>query len=227
MSVLKNDGKVCELLAPAGSFSAAAAAIQSGADAVYIGGQSFSARASADNFDIEDIKRLVLYAHLRGVKVHAALNTLIKQDEMHEALCFAASLYEAGVDALIVQDIGLAANIRKIVPDFDLHASTQMTIHNANDAQILKNMGYKRVVLARELNFEEIKHIKENVDIEVEMFVHGAICMCYSGQCLFSSIIGSRSGNRGRCAQPCRMEYEFYKGGKKMFYLSDCNDSAD
>lgn len=215
MSVLKNDGKVCELLAPAGSFAAAAAAIQSGADAVYIGGQSFSARASADNFDTEDIKRLVLYAHLRGVKVHAALNTLIKQDEMHEALCFAASLYEAGVDALIVQDIGLAANIRKIMPDFDLHASTQMTIHNANDAQILKDMGYKRVVLARELNFEEIKHIKENVDIEVEMFVHGAICMSYSGQCLFSSIIGARSGNRGRCAQPCRMEYEFYKGGKK------------
>lgn len=210
------DKKMCELLAPAGGFDALKAAVQSGADAVYIGGNLFSARASASNFDKAQIEQAVEYAHLRGVKLHAALNTLIKQTEFNDAVKYASELYTAGVDALIVQDFGLARCIKQTIPDFELHASTQMTVHNEKDAEILRKSGYKRVVLARELSFEQIRRIKENVDIEVEMFVHGAICMSYSGQCLFSSILGGRSGNRGRCAQPCRLEYEFLKNEEKL-----------
>lgn len=223
MKMNKNSAHMCELLAPAGNFDSLCAAVQSGADAVYLGATNFSARASAGNFDDEQLKQAVSYVHLRGVKIHAALNTLIKQSEFSDALKVAQMLYMSGVDALIVQDFGLARAIKYQMPDFEIHASTQMTVHNEKDAEVLKKIGYKRVVLARELDFETIKQIKENVDIEVEMFVHGAVCMSYSGQCLFSSIIGGRSGNRGRCAQPCRLEYEFLKNEtlqKKGYILS-------
>lgn len=213
----------CELLAPAGSMESVYAAAQSGADAIYIGGTTFSARASAGNFTNEEIKDVVNYCHLRGVKVHAALNTLIKQEEFDEAFRFAVFLYNAGIDALIIQDIGLAMAIKEKIPDFQLHGSTQMTIHNVNDAKVLKELGFSRVVVSRELSFDEIKKIKSEAGIEVEMFIHGAICQSYSGQCLFSSLLGGRSGNRGRCAQPCRLEYEFLTNGssvKKGYLLS-------
>ncbi len=208
--------KCCELLAPAGSMESVYAAVQSGADAIYIGGSMFSARASAGNFTNEEIKKVVEYCHLRGVKVHVALNTLIKQDEFNDAFEFAVYLYNTGVDALIVQDLGLATVIKKNIADFELHASTQMTVHNVKDAEMLKKIGFSRVVVARELSFDEIKRIKECTCMEVEMFVHGAICQSYSGQCLFSSLLGGRSGNRGRCAQPCRLEYELLADNKEL-----------
>lgn len=192
------------------------AAVQSGADAVYLGGELFSARAGADNFTNEEIIEAVKYCHLRGVSVHVALNTLIKQDEFDEALRFAAFLYNAGVDAIIIQDLGLATRIKKEMPDMVLHASTQMTVHNAEDAIVLKELGFSRVVVARELSFDKIIDIKKKTGLEVEMFVHGAICQSFSGQCLLSSILGGRSGNRGRCAQPCRLEYELLESGNRL-----------
>ncbi len=196
-----------ELLAPAGSFSALCAAVQSGADAVYIGGSSFSARRSAVNFSLEEIKKAADYCHLRGVNLHVAANILIKERETEEFLKYIGKLNELGVDAVIIQDIGMASVLRKMYPDLPLHASTQMTVSNVKAAQYLKDMGFSRIVLARELSKEAILEITRKVDIEVEVFAHGAICMSYSGQCLMSSIIGGRSGNRGMCAQPCRLPY--------------------
>ncbi len=204
-----------ELLAPCGSMGAVYAAVQSGADAIYIGGKLFSARAGAGNFEDDEIIEIVKYCHLRGVKVFVALNTLIKQSEFNDAVKFAHFLYTARVDSIIVQDFGIANAILKMHPDFPLHASTQMTIHNSEDARALKDIGFKRVVLARELSSDEIKKINDSVDIETEIFVHGAICQCYSGQCLLSSIIGQRSGNRGKCAQPCRLEYQLLSENEK------------
>jgi U32 family peptidase len=199
--------KKIELLAPAGSIESLYAAVQSGADAVYLGGSKFSARAYASNFDEENMTNAVNYCHLYGVKVYITINTLLKENEVKEALEYANFLYSIGVDALIVQDTGLAYLIRRNLPDFELHASTQMTVHNAEGALLLKNEGFKRIVLSRELSVDEIKHISKDLGIETEIFVHGALCICYSGQCLMSSMIGGRSGNRGRCAQPCRLPY--------------------
>lgn len=196
-----------ELLAPAGNEESLHAAVQSGTDAVYLGGSKFSARAYASNFDEESMEKVVDYCHLYGVKVYVTVNTLIKENEIEEALNYAALLYKIGVDALIIQDLGLISLIRKYVPGLELHASTQMTVHNGEGAKLLTGLGFKRIVLSRELSLNEIKYISNDLNIETEIFIHGALCICYSGQCLMSSIIGGRSGNRGRCAQPCRLPY--------------------
>ncbi|MGL5754389.1 MAG: DUF3656 domain-containing U32 family peptidase [Paraclostridium sp.] len=197
-----------ELLAPVGSFDALKAAVQNGANAVYLGGKEFSARASANNFDREELKEAVRYAHIRNVKVFVTANTLIKQNEIEDFLAYIKYLYDIDIDAVILQDIGMAKLIRNLLPDFELHASTQMVAHSLEDTLYLQNLGFNRVVLARELNVDEIEHICKNTNVDIEIFVHGALCVCYSGQCLMSSMIGNRSGNRGRCAQPCRQRYE-------------------
>ncbi|RDC50793.1 U32 family peptidase, partial [Acinetobacter sp. RIT592] len=197
-----------ELLAPVGSFDALKAAVQNGANAVYLGGKEFSARASANNFDREELKEAVKYAHIRNVKVFVTANTLIKQYEIDDFLNYIKYLYDIDVDAVILQDIGMAKLIKSLLPDFELHASTQMVAHSLEDTLYLQNIGFDRVVLARELNIDEIEYICKNTDVDIEIFVHGALCVCYSGQCLMSSMIGNRSGNRGRCAQPCRQKYE-------------------
>ncbi|WP_040211965.1 U32 family peptidase [Clostridium polynesiense] len=196
-----------ELLAPAGNMECFMAAVNAGADAVYIGGDKFSARAYAGNFDMNNIKKALEYAHIRGKKVYITLNTLIKENEMKEAEEYIEKLYAMGADALIIQDTGLAYYISNAYPDLEIHASTQMTVHNAEAAEYLVNKGFKRIVLSRELSLKEIKHISLDLNIETEIFVHGALCVSYSGQCLMSSLIGGRSGNRGRCAQACRMPY--------------------
>lgn len=197
-----------ELLAPAGSMESLIAAVQSGADAVYMGGSKFSARAYASNFDDKKMIEAVEYCHIYGVKVYITLNTLIKDMEIKEVLKYAQFLYNIGVDALIVQDTGLIYLLKKYLPEFEIHASTQMTVHNGEGAIYLKNLGFKRIVLSRELSLNEIKYISKDLNIETEVFIHGALCICYSGQCLMSSVIGGRSGNRGRCAQPCRLPYK-------------------
>ncbi len=204
-----------ELLAPAGSFEGLAAAINAGADAVYIGGKKFGARAYADNPDEDMLISGIRYAHLHGKKVYMTINTLLKENELQgELYDYVKAYYEAGLDAVIVQDFGVFAFIRKYFPNLPLHASTQMTITGTGGAKFLKEQGVKRVVLARELSLEEVENICRNVSIEVECFVHGAICYCYSGQCFFSSFLGGRSGNRGRCAQPCRLPYITCEGKK-------------
>jgi putative protease len=196
-----------ELLAPAGSIESVYAAVQMGADAVYIGGSKFSARAYAFNFDNETLVQAVDYCHIYGVRVYVTLNTLVKDDELKEILEYVGFLYNVGVDALILQDTGLIYLVRSNFPDFEIHASTQMTVHNGEGALFLKEIGFKRIVLSRELSLREIDYISNTLKVETEIFVHGALCICYSGQCLMSSIIGGRSGNRGRCAQPCRLPY--------------------
>lgn len=204
-----------ELLAPAGGMAQLKAAVQSGADAVYLGAGSFSARAGADNFSYDELKEAVRYCHVYGVKVHCALNTLIKENEFESAVETAAMINSCGTDAIIIQDIGLAAYIKRAFPDIELHASTQMTVTSLDGVRYLEEKGFDRVVLARELSLEEIERIASAAKAEIEVFVHGAICMSYSGQCLMSSMLGGRSGNRGRCAQPCRQFYELEGGRKK------------
>ncbi|MFZ5631848.1 MAG: DUF3656 domain-containing U32 family peptidase [Bacillota bacterium] len=196
-----------ELLAPAGGWDALVAAVENGADAVYLGGQMFNARRSAANFDDGELARAVEYAHLRGVKIYVTVNILIAGSEMDEALEFLFRLQNMGADAAIIQDAGLADLARKAIPELPLHASTQMTAHNTPGVLQLLESGFSRVVLARELSLEEIRSIKKSTGAELEAFIHGALCISYSGQCLLSSMIGGRSGNRGRCAQPCRMQY--------------------
>ena len=199
--------KEVELLAPVGSFESLKAAVQNGANAVYLGGKDFSARASANNFDRNELIEAVKYAHTRGVRVFVTTNTLIKQNELEDFIEYVKFLYDIDIDALILQDIGAAMTIKKLLPDFELHASTQMVAHSLEDVKYLEKVGFDRVVLARELNVDEIKNICNNTNVDIEVFVHGALCVCYSGQCLMSSMIGNRSGNRGRCAQPCRQKY--------------------
>ena len=196
-----------ELLSPAGDFECLKAAIQNGANAVYLGANSFSARAQASNFNFEELKDAIDYAHLRNVKINLTLNTLIKNNEFEDAFNLAKKAYEFGVDAIIVQDIGLAKKLIESFPDLPIHASTQMTAHNLEQVKQLERLGFRRVVLARELSIEEIKNICENTSVEIEVFIHGALCISYSGECLFSSMIGGRSGNRGKCAQSCRLPY--------------------
>lgn len=196
-----------EILSPAGNFEAFLAAVNNGADAVYIGGKSFGARAFAGNFDMEEIAEAVKYAHLRNVKVYVTVNTLINDDEMDSAVKFVVELYNLGVDAVIIQDWGLINILRRDYPEIALNASTQMTIHNSEGCEFAEKAGFKRAILAREVSIAEMAQINGKVDIETEVFVHGALCICYSGQCLFSSLVGGRSGNRGRCAQPCRLKY--------------------
>lgn len=205
-----------ELLAPAGSWTAFLAAIKNGADAVYIGGKNFSARQYAENFDIKQIDRAVEYAHLRGKKVYVAVNTLVDNSEFSAVLDYIWELYECNTDGIIVQDLGLLNAVRRIIPMIRVHASTQMTVHNAEGVQFLKELGATRVILSREMSLDELRIIRhEAEDVEIEVFVHGALCFSYSGQCLFSSIVGGRSGNRGRCAQPCRLAYDLHASKRK------------
>lgn len=182
-----------ELLSPVGDFECLQASIQNGADTIYLGASNFSARASAKNFDLEGIEEAICYAHLRGVKVHLALNTLIKNNELEDAIFLAKECYKLGIDAIIVQDYGLYSILSKNFPDLPIHASTQMSIHNLEGAKQIENLGFSRVVLARETSLSELEFIKNNTNIELEVFIHGALCISYSGQCLLSSIIGGRS----------------------------------
>ena len=225
-----------ELLAPVGSFDALKAAVQNGANAVYLGGKDFSARAAANNFDREELIEAVKYAHIRDVRVFVTTNTLIKQNEIEDFVEYAKFLYDIDVDALIMQDIGVAMLIHDLLPDFELHASTQMVAHSLEDVQYLESVGFKRVVLARELTVDEIKYICDNTNVDIEVFVHGALCVCYSGGCLMSSMIGNRSGNRGRCAQPCRQKYtmidistgeEIHSNGEYLLSTKDLNTIED
>ena len=208
--------KPVEVLAPAGSYESMTAAVSAGADAVYIGGTRFGARAFADNLDQETLCRAIDYVHLHGRRLYLTVNTLFKEQELEELYDYLKPFYEAGLDSVIVQDLGALAFIREHFPDLPIHASTQMTITGPHGAKILKDMGASRVVTARELSLEEIRKIHEQVDIEIESFVHGALCYCYSGQCLMSSLIGGRSGNRGRCAQTCRLPFEVKRGGRTL-----------
>ncbi len=205
-----------ELLAPAGNWDSFKAAMKNGADAVYMGGQQYNARQSAQNFDDKQLQAAVVYAHLRDKKVYVTVNTLIDNGEFAEVLDYLYKLQQIGVDAIIIQDMGLLAAARQVLPDLRLHASTQMTMHNQEGVTLLRDLGVKRIVLARELSAAEISSIVREVPgVELEVFVHGALCYSYSGQCLFSSMIGGRSGNRGRCAQPCRLAYELYSQNDK------------
>lgn len=223
--------KGAEILAPAGSFESMKAAVAAGADAVYIGGSRFGARAYAENLDEGRMLEAIDYAHLHGVLLYMTVNTLIKEEELADLFSYLAPYYERGLDGVIVQDLGALSLIRRQFPDLPVHASTQMTVTGVYGARVLAGLGVSRVVAARELSLDELKRIHSEVPIEVEAFVHGALCYCYSGQCLMSSFIGGRSGNRGRCAQPCRLPYEAVQtagsgpvGREKASYLLSMKD---
>lgn len=211
--------KKVELLAPAGDYECFMAAMNAGADAVYLGGSKFGARAYANNFSQEELIEALRVAHLFGRKIYLTVNTLVKENEMQELVPYIAPLYEAGLDGVIVQDIGVLKVLKESFPGLELHASTQMTITGVYGAEFMKSLGVCRVVPARELSLDEIRDIKEWTGLEIECFIHGAMCYAYSGQCLFSSILGGRSGNRGRCAGPCRLPYTDEKG-KQQYLLS-------
>lgn len=219
---MKNVNRV-ELLAPAGNPAAFYGAVKAGADAVYLGSQRFGARAYADNFTNEEIAECIRYGHIMGCRLYLTVNTLMKENELAELYDHILPFYESGLDGVIVQDLGALRLLKEHFPGLELHASTQMTLCSADGAGLLKDMGVSRIVPAREISLEEIKTIKRKVDIELETFIHGAMCYCYSGQCLFSSILGGRSGNRGRCAQPCRLPYSVETDGKRsreQYFLS-------
>ena len=213
------DKKLPELLAPAGSFEALKAAIAGGADAVYFGGGDFNARINAKNFTNEELKQAIDMLHSAGRKAYITLNTLVYERELVDYLKFAEFVYVAGADALIVADIGGAEAIHRHLPNLELHASTQMSGHNLAQAKFLAEHGFSRMVCARELPKDDIEHLVKNSPIEIEMFTHGALCVCHSGQCLFSSLVGGRSGNRGECAQPCRLPYR-NENGDQSYPLS-------
>ncbi len=196
-----------EILAPVGNKENLIAAVRSGANAVYLGVQTFNARASADNFSYEELKEAVAYCHARNVKVNITLNTILYDSELEDFKIAVKEIANCGVDAVIVQDLGAAKIVKNVCPDLEIHASTQMAIHNLEGAIFLKNQGFSRVILARELSFEAVKHITENSNIETEVFVHGALCVSLSGQCYASAFLGGRSGNRGRCAGTCRLPF--------------------
>ena len=209
-----------ELLAPAGSMEALRAAVCNGADAVYLGADTFNARINARNFSAADLQEAVVYCHVRGVKVHLTLNTLVLDREMPRAAELIRLAASCGVDAFIVQDLGVVSLCRQLAPDVPIHASTQMSIHSLEGVMEAAALGCSRVVLARELPAEEIAHICKRSPVEIEVFVHGALCMCYSGQCYLSSVIGRRSGNRGQCAQPCRLPYGYGRFESTRYPLS-------
>lgn len=220
--------KKVELLSPAGNMESLECAICAGADAVYLGGQMFGARAYADNFTTEQLCDAIYKAHFYGRKIYLTLNTLIKQEEISQVVSYVEPFYVAGLDGVIVQDFGVLSLLHEAFPNLELHASTQMTITGRHAVAYLKEKGLTRIVPARELTLEEIKEIKKHHDIELECFIHGAMCYCYSGQCLFSSILGGRSGNRGRCAQPCRLPYKIegdnIAGGSQEIYPLSLKD---
>ena len=211
-----------ELLAPAGNINIFKAVIEAGADAVYVGGSMFGARAYANNFDEEELLYAIDYAHLRGVKVYLTVNTLLKNDEIEKLYDYLLPFYERGLDAVLVQDLGALKLIHDRFPDLAIHTSTQMTVTGIDGVRFLKQFGVQRVVMAREVSLAEMKEIHEKCGMEIEAFVHGALCYSYSGQCLFSSMLGGRSGNRGRCAQPCRLPY--CVGNKKDTYILSLKD---
>ena len=216
-----------ELLSPVGDFDCLKAAVQNGADSVYFGGSLFNARYNAHNFDADELKQAIQYAKLRNVKVDFTLNTLIKNNEFADAVELANYVYSLGADAIIVQDLGLARYLIKNFPDLPIHASTQMTIHNLHGVKELEELGFKRAVLSRELSLDEIQYICKNTNIEIETFIHGALCISYSGQCLFSSSIGARSGNRGKCAQPCRLPYKLFSTNNQKQKLNQNKSDTD
>lgn len=211
-----------ELLAPAGNINIFKAVIEAGADAVYVGGSMFGARAYANNFDEEELLYAIDYAHLKGVKVYLTVNTLLKNDEIEKLYDYLLPFYERGLDAVLVQDLGALKLIHDRFPDLAIHTSTQMTVTGIDGVGFLKQFGVQRVVMAREVSLAEMKEIHEKCGMEIEAFVHGALCYSYSGQCLFSSMLGGRSGNRGRCAQPCRLPY--CVGNKKDTYILSLKD---
>ena len=212
----KTNEKKAELLAPAGSYEAFIAAINAGADAVYMGLQNFNARVMTSNFTLDKYIECIDYAHKRDVKVYLTLNTLLLDSEIKEAIDMVYELYKVGLDGVIVQDLGVADLIHKIMPKLPLHASTQMSICTIEQVKVLEDLGFERVVLARELSIEEIKEIKNNTKLEIEVFIHGALCVSISGQCLMSAMIGDRSANRGSCAGPCRKKYSLYNESGKL-----------
>ena len=213
-----------ELLAPAGSMESVTAAVQNGAGAVYFGYGNFNARRNAKNFSEEEAAAAVSYCHLRGCKVHLTLNTLLTDRELEGAAQVAAHASAIGVDAVIVQDLGVMRMLRQTVPDLPIHGSTQMTVHSLDGVKLCADLGVSRVVLSRELSRDQIAYICQHSPIEIEVFGHGALCMCYSGQCFFSSVIGGRSGNRGLCAQPCRLKYGW--GNKADSYPLSLKDMS-
>ena len=214
---MKKEQKI-EILAPAGSYECFHAAIQAGADAVYAAGARFGARAYADYFSQDELLRAIREAHLHDRRFYLTVNTLLKDEELADLYDYLAPLYACGLDTVIVQDIGVFSLIRQHFPEMDLHASTQMTLTNSLGAKFLEQEGAARIVPSRELSLNEIRKIHQDTNLEIECFVHGALCYCYSGQCLLSSMIGGRSGNRGQCAQPCRLPYT--ADGKQKYYLS-------
>ena len=217
------DRRKVEILAPAGSFECLEAAMSAGADAVYVGGDQFSARAYAHNFDQDELIRAIDYVHLLGRKLYLTVNILLKESEMQPCLDWLLPLYEQGLDAVIVQDLGLCKALRENFPDLPVHASTQMSIASYAGMKLLKDYGIKRVIPARELSLDEIEKLTSSGEMEIEAFVHGAMCYAYSGKCLFSSFLGNRSGNRGRCAQPCRLSYR-NEGDHDSFYWLSMQD---
>ena len=205
-----------ELLSPAGDLECLKVAIQNGADAVYFGAEEFNARVNGRNFNREELVEAIEYAKLRGVKTHLTLNILIKNDEFEDAIRLVEFAYNSGIDAVIIQDLGLAKKVIELFPDLEVHSSTQMTIYNLDGVKKIKDLGFSRCVLARELSINEIENICKNTDIDIEVFIHGTLCICYSGQCLMSSMIGGRSGNRGRCAGTCRLPYTLLKDNQEQ-----------
>ena len=219
--------KQMELLAPAGNMASVYAAINNGADAIYLSGEKFGARAYIENFSEKDIYEIIRFSHLVGVKVYVTVNTLVKDSELKECLNYVKGLYENDVDAILIQDMGLALLLHQVFPDLVMHASTQMNIKSVEEAKEAKQAGFKRIVLARECSLDTVKEIKKQVEIEVEVFAHGAMCMSYSGNCLLSSLIGGRSGNRGRCAGACRKKYKLVKDNEVISddaYFLSLND---
>ena len=209
--------KKIELLAPAGNMENLKAAVMAGCDAVYLGGMNFGARAFSKNFSNDEIVEAIKYCHLYGVKVYVTINTLIYESEVDLFMEYVDFLHKNNVDAVLIQDLGMMDLVRKTYPNLEVHSSTQMHIHNLDGTLLMEKLGVKRVVLARETSVDEIRHIKENSNIEIEVFVHGALCISYSGECLMSSLIGGRSGNRGTCAGSCRLKYDVIdKSGKRL-----------
>lgn len=208
--------KKVELLSPAGNFDALKMAVQNGCDAVYVGGKKFGARAFSNNFDNEELVEAINYCHLYGVKIYITINTIVYDSEVEEFLKYIEFIYKNGVDAVIIQDYGMIDLIRQKFPNLELHSSTQMNIHTVDELKKMKELGFKRVVLARETSIETIKQMKKEVDIELEVFIHGALCVSCSGQCLMSYMVGKRSGNRGECAGICRQKYSLYENDKEI-----------
>ena len=209
-----------EILSPAGSPEHITAAVRSGADAVYLGTQRFNARQNAENFDVPALENAIKYCHARGVKVYITLNTLIKDNELELAEKEIKTIAKLGADAVIIQDLAMVKLAKNIIPQMPLHASTQMSVHNLSGVKMLEKLGFSRVVPARELSLEELAHIRKNTSLELEVFVHGALCMCVSGQCYMSSVFGQRSANRGMCAQPCRLNFKVF-GREHALSLKD------